>query len=145
VSNNENINSSLEETLGRLFTIVQSIDSRLLNLEVAVESRLFDTRPNFEAIQSQLAEVIDSQQELREDHQKLREETREQIQGLREETRDQIQGVRNDLANLRAETEKGFRTIDRRMERQIGEFERLHAYQRDLEDRVDKLEKLSSS
>jgi len=134
MSNNENINSSLEETLGRLFTIVQSIDSRLLNLEAAVESRLFDTRPNFEAIQSQLAEVIDSQQELREDHQKLREETREQIQG-----------VRSDLANLRAETEKGFRTIDRRMERQIGEFERLHAYQRDLEDRVDKLEKLSSS
>jgi len=138
MSNNENMNSSLEETVGRLFTMVQSIDSRLLNLEARVESRLFDTRPNFEAIQSQLAEVIDSQQ-------KLREETRDQIQGLREETRDQIQGVRSDLANLRAETEKGFRTIDRRMERQIGEFERLHAYQRDLEDRVDKLEKLSSS
>ncbi|HKA20456.1 MAG TPA: hypothetical protein VKN18_19380, partial [Blastocatellia bacterium] len=76
----------------------------------------------------------DSQQKLREDQQRLREETT-----------DQIQGVRSDLANLRAETEKGFRTIDRRMERQIGEFERLRAYQRDLEDRVDKLEKLSRS
>ena len=127
MSNNENMNSSLEETVGRLFTMVQSIDSRLLNLEARVESRLFDTRPNFESIQSQLAEVIDSQQKLR------------------EETSDQIQGVRSELANLRAVTEKGFRTIDRRMERQIGEFERLHAYQRDLEDRVDKLEKLSSS
>jgi DNA repair exonuclease SbcCD ATPase subunit len=134
MSNNKDVNSSLEETIGRLFTMVQSIDSRLLNLEATVESRVFDTRPNFEAIQLQLAEVIDSQQKLREDHQKLREETREQIEG-----------VRNDLASLRAETEKGFRTIDRRMERQIGEFERLHAYQRDLEDRVDKLEKLSSS
>jgi hypothetical protein len=30
------------------------------------------------------------------------------------------------------------------MERQIGEFEKLHAYQRDLEDRVDKIEKLST-
>jgi chromosome segregation ATPase len=138
MSNNENMNSSLEETLGRLFTMVQSIDARLGNLEAKVDSRLYDTRPNFKAIQSQLAEVIDSQ--LR-----FREETREQIQGLREETREQIQGVRNDLSSLRAETEKGFRTIDRRMERQIGEFERLHAYQRDLEDRVDKLEKLSSS
>lgn len=128
------MSSSLEETVGRLFTMVQSIDSRLLNLEDRVESRLFDTRPNLEAIQSQLAEVIDSQQKLREDQQRLREETT-----------DQIQGVRSDLANLRAETEKGFRTIDRRMERQIGEFERLRAYQRDLEDRVDKLEKLSRS
>jgi|SRR5215510_1649816 len=134
MSNNENMSSSLEETVGRLFTMVQSIDSRLLNLEDRVESRLFDTRPNLEAIQSQLAEVIDSQQKLREDQQRLREETT-----------DQIQGVRSDLANLRAETEKGFRTIDRRMERQIGEFERLRAYQRDLEDRVDKLEKLSRS
>jgi len=127
MSNNKNTNSSLEETIGRLFTMVQSIDSRLLNLEATVESRLFDTRPNFEALRAQLAEVIDSQQQFR------------------EETKDQIQGVRDDLANLRAETEKGFRTIDRRMERQIGEFEKLHAYQRDLEDRVDKLEKLSSS
>src|SRR5262245_4476343 len=54
---NENINSSLEEAVGRLLTMVQSIDSRLLNLEARVESRLFDTRPNFEAIQLQLAEV----------------------------------------------------------------------------------------
>ena len=60
MSNNENMNSSLEETLGRLLTMVQSIDTRLLNLEARVESRLFDTRPNLEAIQSQLAEVIDS-------------------------------------------------------------------------------------
>jgi hypothetical protein len=53
--------------------------------------------------------------------------------------------VKKDLAALRADTEKGFRTIDRRMEKQIGEFERLHAYQRDLEDRVDRIEKLSST
>ena len=52
--------------------------------------------------------------------------------------------LRAEVASLRADTEKGFRTFDRRMERQIGEFEKLHAYQRDLEDRVDKIEKLSS-
>jgi predicted nucleic acid-binding Zn-ribbon protein len=148
-NDNENTNPSTEDTLGRLVTMVQTIDSRLSNLEAKVDSRLYDTRPNLEALQSQLTEVIDSQQKFREETrdqiQGLREETRDQIQGLQEDTRDQIQGVRNDLASLRAETEKGFRTIDRRMERQIGEFERLHAYQRDLEDRVDKLEKLTSS
>lgn len=70
---------------------------------------------------------------------------RQDLSSLREEVTAEIQGVRNDLSSLRAETEKGFRTIDRKMERQIGEFERLHAYQRDLEDRVDKIEKQLNS
>lgn len=55
----------------------------------------------------------------------------------------QLAEIKQEQQSFRAETEKGFRTIDRRMERQIGEFERLHAYQRDLEDRVDKLERPS--
>ena len=55
-----------------------------------------------------------------------------------------MSALRGEVASLRADTEKGFRTVDRRMERQIGEFERLHAYQRDLEDRVDRIEKLQN-
>ena len=54
------------------------------------------------------------------------------------------EAVQAQLSEIRDTTEKGFRTIDRRMERQIGEFERLHAYQRDLEDRVDRIEKLQN-
>ena len=144
MSNNENINSSLEDTLGRLVTMVQSIDSRLEKLEAKVDSRLHDTRPNLEAIHLQLIEVIDSQQKFREQMNGVQND----IHDVQEEMSDiqgQLQSVRNDLSSLRAETEKGFRTIDRRMERQIGEFEKLHAYQRDLEDRVDEVEKRLNS
>ena len=156
------MSNRVEETLNHLVTIVQTIDSRLLELEAKVDSRLHDTRPNLEAIQSQITEVIDSQHKMREEMSAeirgVRNElssleemsgeihgVRQDLSSLREELTAEIQGVRNDLSSLRAETEKGFRTIDRRMERQIGEFERLHAYQRDLEDRVDKIEKQLSS
>jgi chromosome segregation ATPase len=130
----QKLNGSLEEKVERLIATVQSmdsrsqrmearvesIDSRLASLETKVDERLKeDTRPIWEAVQTQLAELKESQAELR----KSQEEMRAELQGFR------------------AETEKGFRTIDRRMERQIGEFERLHAYQRDLEDRVDQIEK----
>ena len=154
----QKLNGSLEDKVDRLITVVQSMDSRLGSIETKVDQRLRETQPIWEAMQAQLAEVRDSQQSLREDMQSLREDMqslREDMQrdvhSLREETqrdvqslREEISGLRADIASLRAETEKGFRIIDRRMERQIGEFEKLHAYQRDLEDRVDKLEKLSS-
>lgn len=173
----KNLNPSLEEKLNSMFSMIQKIDSRLVDLEAKVDSRLHDTRPNFQAIQSQLGELVESQQMFREamngvqnnvqdfrvevsgeirgvrnDLSIARDEVSGEIRGvrndlssLREEMSGEMQGVRNDLSSLRAETEKGFRTIDRRMERQIGEFERLHAYQRDLEDRVDKIEKQLSS
>jgi len=117
MSNNltEKLNDSLDDKVDRLIAAVQS-------LETKVDQRLRDTQPIWEAVQAQLAEIRESQQR----------------QG------EVITGLRADVASLRADTEKGFRTFDRRMERQIGEFERLHAYQRDLEDRVDRIEKLST-
>ncbi len=105
--------SNLEVRFDQQLVAIQSIDSRLSNLETRVDQRLRETQPIWEGVQAQLTEVLAALKV----HSEL-------------------------LASLRADTEKGFRTFDRRMERQIGEFERLHAYQRDLEDRVDKIEKL---
>ena len=131
MSNNltENLNDSLEDKVDRLISVVQSMDSRLETLGERVDKRLRETQPIWESVQAQIAEVRESQQSLLESHQSLVEDVR---------------ALRVEVAGLRADTEKGFRTFDRRMERQIGEFERLHAYQRDLEDRVDKIEKLST-
>ena len=131
MSNNltEKLNDSLDDKVDRLIAAVQSMDSRLESmdsrlesLETKVDRRLRDTQPIWEAVQAQLSEIRESQQRQGED----------------------IAGLRGEVASLRADTEKGFRTFDRRMERQIGEFERLHAYQRDLEDRVDRIEKIST-
>jgi archaellum component FlaC len=127
----QNPNGSLEDKINRLIALTESVDShigslethvderlrsmdsRLGALETKVEERLKDTRPMWEAVQAQLAEVESS----------LRSEIRSEVQGLR------------------AEMEKGFRMFDRRLEYYSGEVTRLYAYERDLEDRVEKIEK----
>ena len=152
MSNNstEKPNGTVDEKLDWLIAGVQSMDSRLVNLETNVDRRLRETQPMWEAVQSQLAEVRESLQrqgevlqhhsELLQHHSELLQRQGEDITGLRAE----VASLRTEVASLRADTEKGFRTIDRRMERQLGEFDRLHAYQRDLEDRIDRIEKLST-
>jgi len=138
MSNNltESVNDSQDNKLDRLITAVQSIDSRLGSLETKVDQRLHDTRPLWEAVRDQQSEIIGTLER----HGDILQQHSERLQRLEED----VAGLRGEVASLRADTEKGFRTIDRRMERQIGEFERLHAYQRDLEDRVDRIEKLQN-
>ena len=138
MSNNltESLNESLGGKVDRLIAVVQSMDSRLETLDEKVDKRLRETQPIWESVQAQISELRESQQSLLDSHRSLVED----VGALRAD----VAGLRAEVASLRADTEKGFRTFDRRMERQIGEFERLHAYQRDLEDRVDKIEKLST-
>jgi septation ring formation regulator EzrA len=139
----ENLNDSQDTKIDRLIIAVQSIDSRLASLETKVDQRLHDTQPIWEAVQAQLSEIRDTLErhgQILQQHTEILQQHGERLQRLEED----VAGLRGEVASLRADTEKGFRTIDRRMERQIGEFERLHAYQRDLEDRVDRIEKLQN-
>ena len=103
----ESMDSRLESTDSRLESTdsrLESLDSRLGSLEAKVEERLKDTRPMWEAVQTQLA------------------------------------GLRESQDRLRGEMEKGFRLIDRRLENQPVEYDRLYRYHRDLEERVEKIE-----
>ena len=43
--------------LDQLITLIQGIDSRLLSLEKKVDERLYDTRPLWEGVQTQLGEL----------------------------------------------------------------------------------------
>ena len=146
----QNPNNSLGDKVDRLITAVQSMDSRLGSLDIKVDRRLRETQPIWEAVQTQLAEVRETLQrhgELLEHHGEMLQRHGEMLQRhgeMLDRLSEDISVLRAEVASLRADTEKGFRTFDRRMERQIGEFERLHAYQRDLEDRVDKIEKLTT-
>ena len=104
----ESIHSRVESVDSRVESIhsrVESMDSRLGSLETKVDERLKDTRPMWEAVQAQLAEVRESQD------------------------------------RLRGEMEKGFRLVDRRLEHLPVEYDRLFRYHRDLEERVEKIEK----
>lgn len=139
MSNNltERPNGTVEEKLDWLIAAVQSMDSRLITLDTKVDKRLRETQPMWEAVLTQLAEVRMTLQR----HGELLQHQGELLQHHGE----LLQKQGEDIAALRADTERGFRTIDRRMERQLGEFERLHAYQRDLEDRIERIEKLSNT
>lgn len=96
---------SMESRFESMDSRVESMDSRIGSLEAKVEERLKDTRPMWEAVQTQLA------------------------------------GLRESQDRLRGEMEKGFRLIDRRLENQPVEYDRLYRYHRDLEERVEKIEK----
>ena len=77
----QKLNGSLEDKLDRLFSAVQSVDSRLANvetrlervetrlesletrmgsLEIKVDERMKETRPMWEAVQTQLTELKES-------------------------------------------------------------------------------------
>lgn len=72
-------------------------DGKIDSLEKTVQARLYDTRPIWEAVQLQIAE-------------------------------------------LRAEMEKGFRRSDRKAALFHEQVSDLYAYQRDMEERLEKLE-----
>jgi glutathione S-transferase len=78
----------------------QAMEAEIIALNTKVDERLKDTRPMWEAVQAQLAELKESDERLRHEQERLR-----------------------------YEMEKGFRLIDRRLERQPLEMDRLHGYQ----------------
>src|SRR5205085_12544496 len=53
-----------------------------------------------------------------------------------EQLQSRLDSINEGLANLRADTEKGFRAIDRQMDSLSGGLTRLHAEQRDLHERI---------
>lgn len=64
----QKLNGSIEDKIDWLITAVQSVDSRLANvetrlesLEIKVDERMKETRPMWEALQAQLTELNASQ------------------------------------------------------------------------------------
>ena len=52
------------EKLNQILTIVQNLDARLGSLEREVEQRLYDTRPIWEKVQTDLAQLREGQENL---------------------------------------------------------------------------------
>jgi len=90
----------LQRGLDSIEAKLREHDARLASLEKTVEARIYDTRPIWEAVQSQISE-------------------------------------------LRADVEKGFRKSDRKTTLFYEQVSELYAYQRDLEERIEKLENKS--
>ena len=119
----DTLNDSHDQKLDKIITALQDLRTRHDQLETKVDERLRETRPIWEAVQVQLTELKGS------------------TLGQIDELRAQIAELKESQQSFRAEMEKSFRLLDRRMEWYGGLVSRVHAYERDLEDRVDELAK----
>jgi outer membrane murein-binding lipoprotein Lpp len=61
------------EKLTQILTIVQNLDARLRSLEQKVEQRLYDTRPIWEKVQTDIAQLLVNVNQLQSDVNPLRE------------------------------------------------------------------------
>jgi chromosome segregation ATPase len=157
----QKLNGSLEDKVDRLITIVQSMDSRIESMESrieSIESRIESIELRIESIESRI-ESIESRIESIEsriDSIDLRlsgvedrlgsleakvEERLKDTRPMWEIVQTQLASLRESQDRLRGEMEKGFRLVDRRLENQPVEYDKLYRYHRDLEERVEKIEK----
>lgn len=128
------LNDSRDQRLDQILAAVQTLDVRVERVETKVDERLRETRPMWETVHAQLAEIKQAvQAETQSRH--------AQVSELRELVQAQVGELKESQQALRAEMGKSFRLLDRRMEMYADMVARVHAYERDLEDRVDEIAK----
>lgn len=149
------LNGSKDQKLDQILAAIQRLDARVERLEgdgadlrthldrveTKVDERLRETRPIWEAVNAQLTELNEAVRTETQSRQAQVSELQTQIGELKESMRTQIGELKESQQSLRAEMEKSFRLLDRRMEMYADMVARVHAYERDLEDRVDELAK----
>jgi uncharacterized membrane-anchored protein YhcB (DUF1043 family) len=139
------------------------LSARLERLEVKVDQRLYDTRPIWENVQEQLAELdrkIDARvdelrnefnnfrAELRNEFNEFRAELRAESSGFRAELRNEFNEFRAELRNefndfraeLRNEIASGFRAVDRKIGVLSKTLVDMTAEMQELRDLIEKLE-----
>lgn len=113
--------------MNELVSLVKGMDARLRSLEKKVEERLYDTRPIWENVQEQLSQIVRVQQQ----HGEILTQHGEILRRYE----DRFNHIEDRITRLQAEMEKGFRQIGRQMDTLAGNYVRLDASLRDLEDR----------
>ena len=122
----QKLNGSLEDKVDRLITIVQSMDTRL----ASVGDRLASLENRVAGVEARLTSLETKVDDRLKD-----------TRPMWEVVQTQLAEFRQSQDRLRGEMEKGFRLVDRRLENQPVEYDRLYRYHRDLEERVEKIEK----
>ena len=139
--NEKSLNDSRDQKLDQILAAIQIIDSRIEQVETKVDLRLRETRPIWDGVHAQLTELRESVLAEGQSRQAQLSEFKGQISELKESVQAQIAEVKESQQSLRAEMGKSFRLLDRRMEMYAEMVARVHAYERDLEERVDELAK----
>jgi chromosome segregation ATPase len=164
----QKLNGSLEDKVDRLITIVQSmdtrlaavgdrlagledrlttVDNRLAGLEdrlTRVDNQLAGLEDRLTTVDNRLAGFEDRLASVQDGLASLETKVDDRLKDTRpmwEVVQTQLAEFRQSQDRLRGEMEKGFRLVDRRLENQPVEYDRLYRYHRDLEERVEKIEK----
>ena len=92
-----------------LIRLVQSVRTELAELKQTVEARLHDTRPIWEKVQADIAQLHEGQQRIEEKLEALRDDTRTGLRNLKRDV-----GI---LSEMFVEVRGEYRDLDRRVYR----------------------------
>ena len=115
----EDITGRLPEPPGgsaELVRLVQSVRAELAELKQTVEARLHDTRPIWEKVQADIAQLQEGQRRLETLHQSLEEK----LEALRDETRTGFRNLKRQFGILNdtfLEVRADYKDLDRRVYR----------------------------
>lgn len=109
---NEDITGRLPDqpnSYEELIRLVQSVRTELAELKQTVEARLHDTRPIWEKVQADIAQLQEGQQRIEEKLEALRDDTRTGLRNLKRDF-----GI---LSEMFVEVRGEYRDLDRRVYR----------------------------
>lgn len=136
----QKLNGSLEDKIDWLVSAVQSMGSRLGNIEtrlVSVETRLDSVETRLGNLEMRLDSVDSRLGNLETKVDERLKDTRPMWEAVQA----QLSDIKESQDHLRDEMEKGFRRLDRNFDHLSGDVNRLHGDHRGLEERVDKIER----
>jgi ABC-type phosphate transport system auxiliary subunit len=132
---------SSNETLKNLVALIQGMGSQLSALQVKVDERLYDTRPLWESVQSQ---INDLSAEMEQGFRQVRAEMEQGFRQLRTEMAGALQELRAasnaDIEKLNTELSRELRHVSNSLDALHGKMLRYDTIQRDIENRVRDIE-----
>jgi predicted nuclease with TOPRIM domain len=115
------------ESFEELIRLFQAIRTELTELNQKVEARLHDTRPIWEKVQADIAQLQEGQQGLEAGQRRLeqrfetfQQRVEERLEALRDETRTGLRNLKRDMGTLSemfVEVRSEYRDLDRRVYR----------------------------
>lgn len=124
------------ELLLQLIGMFRSFEERLQSFEERVEARLQRIEERLQRVEARLQSF---EERLRE-HDARIESLEKTVEARLYDTRPLWEAVQLQIVELRAEMEKGFRRSDRKAALFHEQVSDLYAYQRDMDERLEKLE-----
>ena len=126
---------------GDIVALIQGMSAQLSDLQAKVDERLYDTRPLWESVQSQ---INDLSAEMEHGFRQVRAEMEQGFRQLRTEMAEALQELRAatnaDIEKLNTELSRELRHVSNSLDALHGKMLRYDTIQRDIENRVRDIE-----